>query len=904
MKHTIFATALTHPTQRRHLAMLRFSLRMVVTILTTVLVFSAVSLQLQAQSISVSGTSFDSVACGSSSCHSLVFRNTGNTPATIEALGVLGSIFTLEDAHYTPPYTLQPGDTLALLFCYHASVPPGPAKDSITVQLTGVAQPTVVVLSGVSIAPKMAVSQSTIDFGIIIVGTAKQVSVIVTNQGDGNLTVPNASGVAPPFYVVQGAGAVIPPGKSDTLSFLYAPITSNTDQTKAVFGNPPCLANTTLSLVGTAVNAPPPSIGAVLQINPSAVAFDTAMCGETKKLPVQFLNIGSDTLLIRSVTNPPVLPFAGFIPTTRIAPSKDSVVTISYTPMSVPSIDSQTVTIVADTRQSLSIGMLFDLSGSMSSSISSKDATIRLRAAKDAGKIFLSQLITDQQRNVVDEAQIMSFSSPANSFKIRSPFTTNRGLSALSIDTLVATGSTCLYESLIQAVDSIKSRPHPVLVLLSDGGEGGCNISPAFTDVIAAISTSHVRVFVVGIVDSTTALATTLRQIAAAGNGTASFAVTQQDITNGFINIARQLSQNITVQIPLSGRSVAPLLTMTPLSLSFDSVKVGNERCLSVSVRNTGTAAVTLHPDLFSGTDPQFTVSNLPVTALQPGASAENLDVCFRPTSLRQQASTMNLSYNLCRTPLQIDARGIGYDSVVVQMDTVIRNALIGDTVTVPILLRSLIPKSYAVDSMAISLSYNSTVLALIGARTNSTLSSVYTSPLVSGNFADLLATDVFHYSGGTLVNTITPSTLSSTAFRVLRGNAMSSDLRISSMSFADGNPKVGIIQPATVQLDPVCYLSQRLIDPSKRIGQAATLQFVRADGAGNVGLRFRVAHDAPVHIVACDALGRVVGQWQGLGNAGADQECSLRVSARASTPVYVRLSTDDASDAIMFVMP
>ncbi len=864
----------------------------------------ALSSELSAQTLTVSATAFDSVACGTKKCQNVVFKNNTGAPQVLESIGVLGSTFTLEDPNYTPPYNMKAGDSVSLLFCFNAGSPTGPTSDTILVQLTGVATQQRVGLSGVSVSPRMVVSQSALDFGVIIVGTAKEITVVVTNQGDGTLTVPNASGVAPPYYVVKGAGAIIPPGQSDTLSFLYVPTTDGTNTATAVFGNPPCLANVSVRLNGVAVKAPIPTIGGVLQVNPSVVSFDTALCGQRKTMRVQFLNVGSDTVIVRSVANPPTTPFSGTVPLGRIAPLRDTTFDLFYTPTTVPSVDSQTVRIMADTRQSLSIGMLFDVSGSMSGRISNLDATVRLRAAQDAGKIFLSQLINDPSRNVVDQAQIMSFSAPASTFKVQSAFTTNRGLSAFAIDGLVASGSTCLYESIRRAVDSIKTRPRPVLVILSDGGNSGCDVSSTLADAIAAISANSIRTYVVGINDPADPLASILQQIAAAGNGTASFARTQEELTNAFIAISKQLSQNILVDIPVRGLSVAPLLTLNPSVISFDSVKIGNSACLNVSVTNTGTAAQTLNPTLFSGLDPQFEIQNLPVAALQPGAAPANFQLCFRPTALRVQRSPLNVNYNSCRPALQVNAVGIGYDSVIVVLDTIHTNARIGDTVRIPLLLRSLIPSTYLVDSLSFTLSYNSTVLALQSTPTAGTLTSVYTAPQLSNRFLNLSGMSSLRYTGGTLQNTVANSRLGVFDFMVLRGNAMESTVRLDSIKFADGNPKVGIIQPARVQLDPTCFLTQRLIDPSRRIGQIVFLSYKGNDGSGRAVVRYRVDQECSVRLVAYDQLGRQLGENVELSVAKGEHESAIDYGMVHHAPVFLRIEGNGSVDSMLFQAP
>ncbi len=828
-----------------------------------------------AQQFTVSGNNFDTTLCGTKKCQKVFFKNTTANPLIMESIAVLGPAFTLEDIAYTPPHTVNAGDSIGFTFCYTATAAGKTDSEEIKIQITGVATQQLVTLKGKTVAPRLTVGQTSVDFGSIIVGTSKLITVVVTNQGDATLTIPNATGVNPPFFFTRGAGIVLQPGQSVR-----------------------CQNDVSIILRGTAIKTPQPTIGGVLRINPTIVDFDTAMCGQQKCVSVEFRNIGSDNVIIRSIENAPATPFSGTIPTSTIAANATSTFQLCYQPTVVPGADNQKVTLRADTRQSLSVGMLYDISGSMTGPISSSDATIRLTAAKDAGKIFIGQLINDAQRNVIDRAQIMSFSSPASTFSVKDLFTTNRTSSTTAITNLVAGGGTCLYESIIRAVDNIKSEPNPVLVLLSDGGDGGCDVSRVLQDALNAITANKIRVFVVGITDPNDALANTLRTIAQAGNGTAAFAVTQQELTNAFLQIAQQLSQNILVEFELKGTSVAPLLTINPASVEFDSVKVGDTKCVQVSVRNAGTAPQAFSPALFAGQDPQFTIRNLPVATLQPNAPATTFDVCFTPTSLRNKSTIVNFDYNKCRQQITFNTHGVGYDSVVIVMDTSMINAKNGDTVRVPVKLRSAIPASYAVDSLQITVEYNPTVLYAVGTQTNNTITATLPQTNTLTTFGVAKGNTAFSYRGGTLTNTTNDARLTTMNFSVLRGNALFSDIRITGARFADGNPKVGIVQPAKISLDTVCYLPQRLVDPSERVGGVSLTKVVMQRNGEQAGVSFTQEQDAQIQITMFDQLGREIVRTERTFYTKGEHTQAIQLQGIQQGMYFVRIEANGSVDS------
>ncbi len=88
----------------------------------------------------------------------------------------------------------------------------------------------------------------------------------------------------------------------------------------------------------------------------------------------------------------------------------------------------------------------------------------------------------------------------------------------------------------------------------------------------------------------------------------------------------------------LSGNAVDPVITLTPSSVTFATQNVGtNSATQNITVRNTGTAAVTTSPVSLAGANPtQFTITNATNTcvtgrSLAAGASC-TISVRFNPT--------------------------------------------------------------------------------------------------------------------------------------------------------------------------------------------------------------------------------------------------------------------------------
>ena len=161
--------------------------------------------------------------------------------------------------------------------------------------------------------------------------------------------------------------------------------------------------------------------------------------------------------------------------------------------------------------------------------------------------------------------------------------------------------------------------------------------------------------------------------------------------------ISDDLSAGALGYLQLRGEGAAPVLTIAPPQLDFDSVRVDSARCLPLIVRNIGNAPWSGGPiDGFS--DPFSSVTPI-VPPLLPGDSAA-IEVCFGPRRLRLMTDTVRLDYFSCAPDsLPVDLVGVGYDSVVVEM----RDEHIGrpgSIVEIPLYLLDPLPADYLVDSI------------------------------------------------------------------------------------------------------------------------------------------------------------------------------------------------------------
>lgn len=802
---------------------------------------------------------FASVRCGSTICTNVVgyLKSNKDTTITISQARLLGSNnFSLVNPQL--PSVLSSKDSLVFRICYKPNKTGIRDTSFLEVRLSPTSTQRIMLL-GNSVSPILFSSQSLIQFSALNLNERECKTISLYNAGDDTLFNPILNLTAPFSSRIIGK-SILPPKDSTTLEVCFQPTSVNVFSTRDSIVYSTCQPSLVLTISGACVGTAVPLLGGSLQLTPSPVNFDTTLCKTTKCITFQLKNTGSQYSIIkridRNVSSPFIMTDTDI--NTNDTLSIDSVrrMTICYTPDGTTPIDRDTIIFRADTRQSLNIAMLFDRSGSMDDPISRTDPTIRITAAKTSGINFINQLVVDRERGIVDTIAIQSFASNTlfvTRFSIEQPFTTNKNRCITAINSLNASGGTCLYDAIVSSSNSLNRKSNPVIVLLSDGDNQCNNSSTSLASSINAALANNVKVFVVCIADTTLQAnknyVAELQQIADRTGGLL-YAITEaKALDDAYADIAKQLTTNTTFRIPIVGRSASPNLTISPTPLVFDSIRIYNRQCKPVTIRNSGNASVFIEPSAFSITNSDFKVDtvSLPKGILKPNESRV-VDVCFTPTRLRRQSTASNEISNLCNAPTQFVLEGTGYDSIVVRFTTNVTSRS-GDTVILPLILQDSVPKHYGIDSLKLTIEYQSTMLDTIGTVFDITKGTAQT--LVSRSTTNsLILGDTMKVEYKAFGNSISQETLSNTLLDtrllMLEPSVVSTTITITNLKFADGNPKVGIIQPSIVNLDPSCFSHKRLLNTKRRRAQRTQLLMIKANN-GSLEGTFSSDTDSPI---------------------------------------------------------
>ncbi len=848
-------------------------------------------------------TNYDTTLCGTSKCRQIRVENISNVPITINGVTPILEPITQDPGDpVTLPITLQPAQVDSFTLCY--SPTDAPRRDTIPllvqVDTGGVAQATdTLVLIGRSVAPQMTFNPSPMNFGNVNIGTQLCLPVTISNTGDAPLVISALNGVDQPFTTQTPSVVPIPPGGSQSLQVCYQPLFTGPARDTLVFTYNGCNSPDTLIVTGVGIQ-PTANIGPVLQIDSTVTNLDTTLCGTSKCRNIVFRNIGSSPLNVTAI-DPLVAPFAAVLPQLPfvLQPNETRLFQVCYQPTDAPARDSQRVNVIADNRVSLTVATVVDVSGSMQAN----DATgvAKIVAANAGGRAFVGSLINNPALRIVDTGAVYEFANVTD-FQRLTSYTTSIPVLQGAVPIVANGANTCINDAIIRVSADLANQNIPgrrVIVLLTDGIDGGCGVTQA--QAIAAAVAAGVRIYTIGYGAAGSVNVAALTALAQGTGGFFSQTNSSQQLVQIFLQISDSLSRNIPTSFIVNGRAVRPILTLNPTSIDFDSIRVGQSLCRAITLSNTGDAPLVLTS--VAGLAPPFTITNLALpTTIQPGGQV-TADLCFTPSLLRTQRDTSLFPYVSC-TPIQeaVALRGVGYDSLVVEVrDTTFGRP--GSVVRIPVFLREPLPASYLVDSISVSLSYNKTMLFLddsLPVVTTGTISQGGTVTGIDRVFEGPTSTVTIRLAGTTMSSATPNDTLMYARFLVLHGDSLITPVTVSNAVFADGNPKIGRVNPAFFVADSLCYQQLRLIDATRRIGGSLNRVVVRGVTA-EIGMR--IDNPGRARLTLHDGLGRLLAVIADDVLDTGDYDRFADMSRLPGGTYYLRLETSAGGDVKLIML-
>jgi hypothetical protein len=141
------------------------------------------------------------------------------------------------------------------------------------------------------------------------------------------------------------------------------------------------------------------------------------------------------------------------------------------------------------------------------------------------------------------------------------------------------------------------------------------------------------------------------------------FAPTATGLRSDSLVVRSNDADESTVNVALSGTGVAPMLEVTPPSLAFGDVSQGGSRLLMATLRNTGSAALSVTAiSLNPGTSAEFSLAGPSTANLAPGLS-QSVGVTYSPANVGPDMGGLRIqSDDPTRPDLVVPLSGNGLD--------------------------------------------------------------------------------------------------------------------------------------------------------------------------------------------------------------------------------------------------
>jgi hypothetical protein len=260
-----------------------------------------------------SSIDFGSVLVGASKEDSLIVSNTGNADLHISAISITDSIsFSFSPASLP---ALSPAGGVALHVTFHPATSNTKAAKIYFVH-DGDHSPDSATVTGVAVAvgAQFTKSVSSVNFGLILVGSTRQDSVTVRNTGNGTLTIASVQSTdSSVFAAAPSSPGPIAPGDSIRFYVTFSPLVPGPQSADIVFVHNGATSPDSVHASGIGG-----AVGPAFSVSRREVAFGNVAIDSTKQDSVTVINIGNADLHLSSIAsdNPAEFPVNPSTPVT------------------------------------------------------------------------------------------------------------------------------------------------------------------------------------------------------------------------------------------------------------------------------------------------------------------------------------------------------------------------------------------------------------------------------------------------------------------------------------------------------------------------------------------------------------------------------------------------------------
>jgi hypothetical protein len=520
----------------------------------------------------------------------------------------------------------------------------------------------------------LALADTSLDFGTVIVGGAMTQTDTITNNTQNPVTISSASASAAEFQLSSPAlPFTLAAGQSTDVTVAYTPKATGSPSGKiSLMTNTAGLAQLQIAVSAKAVNA------GSMSANPASVTFGNVNIGKPQTQSVNITNPGGSTVTISTASaSNAAYVLSGLALPKSLGPGQTASMTVTFTPKGAGAANGN-ISLAG------SASLTTSLSQGKYTGKSSKNTSLTVAVSGSgmtAGQLGVAPGALSFGNVTVGKTSTQSATlsnSGSSSVTISAATASGNGfsLSGLSLPATLTAGQSLPFNVVfapksggaVSGSVTITSSSSTVTVTLSGTGvtPGALVANPSSVSFgnVQAGSSKNVSETITNTGGSAVKIAAasatgsgfsmnglTIPATVAAGQSvtfTVTFAPQSSGSASGNVTITSD-APNPTLNIGLSGSSAASgQLSVSPASLSFGSVTVGSNKSLTGTLTASG-SSVTISSATSNSSEFKVTGLTLPMT-LTAGQSA-TYTVSFTPQSSGAASASVVFTSNATNSP-------------------------------------------------------------------------------------------------------------------------------------------------------------------------------------------------------------------------------------------------------------
>lgn len=612
-------------------------------------------------SLSPATLAFGDVSVGGTASENVTLENTGNAPLTISAANLSGSAFSVSGL--STPLTLgtDQSSTFSVQFAPTAD---GNVIGGITFVSNAPGSPMTMSLSGTGESgAALTASPSAVAFGSVLIGDHSSQIVTLKNTGNSNISISQVTPTGSAFAVSEMSLPVtLAGGQSASLSVTFTPGAAGAESGNVTVTSTASDPSLVISLDGTGATPQPQ-----LAVSPASLSFGSVAVGSNSSQSVDLTNTGTGALTISAVS----ASGAGFsvsglsLPAT-LNPGQNADVNVTFTPQSAGAT-SGALSIASNAPGSPALLSLTGTGAQGQLSASPTNVSFGSVLVGDNAPQTITLTNTGSVPVAISNASVFGAGFSLSGLSL--PVTLNAGTNTAFTITFAPTAAGNVSGSV--SITSNASNSTLVVGLTGIGTQGQLSASPSsvtFGSVTTGSNTSQtVTLSNSGSASITITAATVSPSVFTVsgftlpltiGAGTSSsFTIAFAPTAAGSVSGSLVLTSNapgspMTISLAGTGVTSSLLLSVTPTTLNFGNVQVGNFGTQAATLTNTGNSSITISQIAVSGSG--YTATGVGAGQVLLAGQSVPITVTFTPTASGSAIGSVTITSNASNSPTTI----------------------------------------------------------------------------------------------------------------------------------------------------------------------------------------------------------------------------------------------------------